>query len=106
MIIEYADKKVEKLCNDANYAKRHLPLKVCISLQNLMFRLASYEAFDPFYKFAVLKKYRAHELQGDKKGIISLSLDYFYRMELKIKVEKVGNQDVITILEVSKHYGD
>lgn len=106
MIIEFANKKVEKLCNDANYAKKQLPLKVCLSLQNLMVRLASYESFDPFYKLAVLKKYRAHELQGDKKGIISLSIDYSYRMELKIKVEKVGLQDIITILEVSNHYGD
>lgn len=106
MIIEFANKKVEKICNDANYAKRLLPLKVCVSLQNLMFRLAAYDRFDYFYTFAVLKKYRAHELQGDKKGIISLSIDYSYRMELKIKVEKVGNQDVITILEVSNHYGD
>ena len=106
MIIEFANKKVEKICNDTNYAKRLLPLKVCASLQNLMFRLASYDRFDYFYTFAVLKKYRAHELQGDKKGIISLSIDYSYRMELKIKVEKVGNQDVITILEVSNHYGD
>ena len=106
MIIEFANKKVEKICNDANYAKRLLPLKVCVSLQNLMFRLASYDRFDYFYTFAVLKKYRAHELQGDKKGIISLSIDYSYRMELKIKVEKVGSQDGITILEVSNHYGD
>lgn len=106
MIIEFANNKVERICNDANYAKKLLPPKVCNSLQILMIRLASYESFDCFYKFAVLKKYRAHELQGDKKGIISLSIDYSYRMELKIKVEKIGNQDVITILEVSNHYGD
>ena len=106
MIIEFANKKVERLCNDANYAKRFLPLKVCLSLQNLMIRLASYETFAPFYTFSVLKKYRAHELQGDKKGIISLSIDYSYRMELKIKIERIENQDVITILEVSNHYGD
>ncbi|MFQ7034531.1 MAG: hypothetical protein ACLRTQ_01960 [Candidatus Borkfalkia sp.] len=106
MIIEFANKKVEKICNDANYAKKQLPLKVCKSLQILMVRLFAYENFDCFYKFDVLKKYRAHELQGDKKGIISLSIDYSYRMEVKVKVEKIGNQDVITILEVSNHYGD
>ena len=106
MVIEYANKRVERVCNDANYARRHLPLNVCNSLQILMVRLASYETFDCFYKFAVLKKYRAHELKGEKNGIISLSLDYSYRMEVKIKVEKIGNQDMITILEVSNHYGD
>ena len=106
MIIEYANNKVEKICNDTNYAKKLLPLKVCISLQNLMVRLASYESFTPFYTLSVLKKYRAHELQGDKKGIISLSIDYSYRMELKLKIENIGNQDVITILEVSNHYGN
>lgn len=106
MVIEFANKRVEQICNDANYARQRLPLNVCNSLQILMVRLASYETFDCFYKFAVLKKYRAHELKGEKKGIISLSLDYSYRMEVKIKVEKIGNQDIITILEVSNHYGD
>lgn len=106
MIIEFANKRVEKICNDAEYARKILPPKACNALQILMIRLASYETFDCFYKFDVLKKYRAHELQGDKKGIISLSIDYSYRMELIIKVEKVGNQNIITILEVSNHYGD
>ena len=59
-----------------------------------------------FFRYAVLKKYRAHALQGDKLGIVSLSLDYAYRMEVQVKVEKVEGQDVITILEVSNHYGD
>lgn len=106
MIIEYANKKVEKICNDANYAKKLMPPTACNSLQILMVRLASYDKFDYFYKFDVLKKYRAHELQGNKKGITSLSIDYAYRMELTVKIEKIGNQDMVTILEVSKHYGD
>lgn len=106
MIVEFAIHKVEKLCCDANYAQRQLPPKICSALQVLMVRLLSYPSFDCFYRYAVLKKYRAHALQGDKQGIVSLSLDYAYRMEVQVKVEKVEGQDVITILEVSNHYGD
>nr|DAP53579.1 MAG TPA: Killer protein TOXINS, BIOFILMS, CELL METABOLISM.25A [Caudoviricetes sp.] len=47
------------------------------------------------------------KLKGDKAGITSLRVDYQYRMELKIEVTKSENgDDIITILEVSNHYGD
>lgn len=69
MIIEFANKKVEKICNDANYAKKQLPLKVCKSLQILMVRLFAYENFDCFYKFDVLKNTERMNYKAIKKEL-------------------------------------
>lgn len=106
MIIKYADKKTERVCNDEKYARKKFPPSTCKELQKLMVYLSTYDTLDYFRKLTILRKYRYHELQGKEKGIISLYIDYQYRMELKLKVEKIDGQDVILILEVSNHYGD
>ena len=53
------------------------------------------------------RRYRYHELTGDKRGIKSLSIDHGYRMTLTLEiVGTADNCDEILILEVSNHYGD
>lgn len=106
MIIDYANKDIENICNNQQYASRKYPKQICKKLHELMVKLDSYDSIHYFYTLKVLKNYRCHELKGNKKGIISLSLDEKYRMELKVKIEKIDGKDVIIILEVSNHYGD
>lgn len=106
MVINYANNKIERICHDSKYANKIFPQIVVEKLGKLMYYLSAYDSIDYFYKLNVLKKYKVHELQGDKKGILSLALDYSYRMELRVIVENKEGQDVIKILEVTNHYGD
>ena len=106
MDIGYKDKSTQKLCEDAEYASKKLPPKVVTNLQELMYKLSVTATFDKFQNNPANKKYRIHKLQGDKKELIALKLDYQYRMTIKILVTNINNRDEITIWEVSNHYGD
>lgn len=106
MIIKYANGRIEKICNNSRYALKYYPKKVVCNLEKLMYNLAAYDNLDQFRKLNVLKKYNIHELCGDKKGIISLRVDYSYRMGLKLLIKNINDQDVIEILEVTNHYED
>lgn len=107
MVIRYANDEVERICNSEQYAQRYYSPAVCGQLKNLMVRLASTNKFYVFYQSDMLrKKYKCHQLKGKKKGIVSLSIDRSIRMELIVEHEIVDGKDVITILEVSNHYGD
>ena len=104
MRIDYANNKIEKICNDENYARRYLPPKACGNLKTLLVRLAATAHFDAFWKKPWLDKYHTENLKGRKEGIISLRIDYTNRMELIVEIKK--DEDYIKILEVIGHYGD
>ena len=107
MVIRYANDEVERICNSEQYARQYYPPAVCGRLKNLMVRLAATDKFYVFYQSDMLrKKYKCHQLKGKKKGIVSLSIDRSIRMELIVEHEIVDGKEVITILEVSNHYGD
>ena len=78
--------------------------KIANNLEILMLNLRATKHIEDFYTKPIFKKYRAHELTGNKKGITSLSVDYSYRMTLTVVVQVV--EDEITILEVNKHYDE
>ena len=105
MIIKYANKKVEKICISHNEAVKELGNRnIAKALEMLMLDLRNVQKFQDFYTKPFLKPYRAHELVGDKKGITSLSINYAYRLTGIVTIQI--KEDEITILEVSKHYGD
>ena len=108
MVILYKNKKTEKLCSNFEEMKKFFSNTV--TAQKLSVLMTSLKHIDHINDFAVLpafKKYRYHELQGDKKGIHSLSIDYSYRMTLIIEVlGTIDGEDTIRILEVTNHYGD
>lgn len=107
MIIKFKDNYIRRLCNDSNYARTELPDKVVDSLQILLNRLRQYPTFSTMYGPMMQKKFRTHPLKGEKKGIISLSLDKKYRMTLTVSEEKdINGEDIIKLLEISNHYGD
>ena len=104
MIIKYANKKVEKICVSYGEAVKELGNKtVAKALAMLMLDLRNIQKFKDFYTKPILKHYRAHELTGDKKGITSLSINYSYRLTSLVEIQV--EEDEITILEVSNHYG-
>ncbi|MDR2201639.1 MAG: type II toxin-antitoxin system YoeB family toxin [Clostridiales bacterium] len=105
MIIDYARKEVEKICNDENYARRFFPRhKVVEDLKVLMTRLKNMEKFSVFFQEPLMSKYHTKELKGDKKGIYSLRVSHKDRMELIVKYAEP--EDEIKILEVRGHYGE
>lgn len=106
MIIRFANDHIKKICNDYRYALKSYPKVVCDKLCILMYQLASVEKINSFQTKQSLRKYRLHQLKGDKQGILSLSVDRKYRMELVLEIEKIDGEDIIKILEVSNHYGD
>lgn len=104
MLIEFRNKKVERICNDYKTACREFDKNTANSLAFLMKQLSIVKHIGIFYSNPLFKRYRVHELNGDKKGITSFSISYSYRMETII--ETLIEEDKIKILEVSNHYGD
>lgn len=107
MEIHYKDNHLKRVCEEPEYAMQFYQPKIVHSLQLLMSRLDSNKTFDVFYKAQAYRRYKAHPLKGDKKNIVSLRLDYSYRLELIVLAEKnERGEDILTILEVTNHYGD
>ena len=104
MIITYHDNETRRICEDENYARKYFPLNVVEQLKNLMYRFAAYPKFEAFQDERLKTKYRIHELKGKKKGLTSFSLDQKRRVTVKVLVQV--QEDEITIMEVSNHYGD
>lgn len=105
MIIGFANNKIERICNDIKTALKVFGNKKVVKhLAELMLDLQTTKHIEDFYTNPIFKKYRIHELVGDKKGITSLCVDYSYRMTVTIEV--LIGEDEITILEVNKHYDD
>lgn len=108
MEIHYKDKEIEKICNDEKYALKQFQPRIVQELKLLHSRLHMSQYFNVFYTCDPWRnKYQPEKLKGDKAGITSLRLNRKYRMELTIEVTKgLSGEDIITILEVSNHYGD
>ena len=106
--IEYKNNKVKQICEDFGYAKKQYGEKVAKATAMLMVELIINSHIKQFVTESRLQKYRIHDLTGDKKGIKSLRIDCAYRMEIIVELETVcdGEVDKITIMEISKHYGD
>ena len=108
MVVLYKNKKTEKLCSDFDEMKKFFSSAVTAQkLATLMTNLKNIDHINDFATLPVFKKYRYHELHGDKQGIRSLSIDYSYRMTLIIEIlGTIDGEDTIKILEVTNHYGD
>ena len=107
MIIKYNNKDVEKVCCDINESQRRFGKKISIELSKLMTILKNLDHLQSMRTNVVFKKFNIHNLIGDKKGLISIRIDYSYRMTLILEKESVGNElDEIKIMEVKNHYGD
>lgn len=105
MIIKFKNHKIERLCHCYEDALKYFGnKKIAKSLMMLMMDLRNLNKFNYFYTSPALKHYRAHELKGDKKKIISLSLDYSFRVTCNVKL--LLDEDEITILEVTNHYDE
>lgn len=107
MKIQYINNRVERYCNNEKAMFNHLKdANVVKKLQLLMTDLEVFPHIVDFARVPKLLKYRLHDLTNDKKGIKSMSIDYTYRMELTVEfyAETVDDEDIITIVEVSKHY--
>ena len=114
MKIVYKDKKIERLCNDEEYANKYIGKDVTIKLMKVIYLLRSVSSLSDIY---VYKSLNLHKLKGDLKDLYSIYLgkNTGYRLiikpmndELEIIVikdtkefKKVKN---IEIVEVSKHY--
>ena len=114
MKIVYKDKKIERLCNDEEYANKYIGKDVTIKLMKVIYLLRNVSSLSDIY---VYKSLNLHKLKGDLKDLYSIYLgkNTGYRLiikpmndELEIIVIKDTKEfkDVknIEIVEVSKHY--
>lgn len=104
--IEYHNKDVQRYCEDIHFAEKNMGRLPAIKLIRLMDVLRKAHHILDFTKEPKLKPYQLHDLYGDMKGMKALKIDYAYRMELIVLVyAQDGEDDIIKIMEVSKHYG-
>ena len=114
MKIVYKDKKIERLCNDEEYANKYIGKDVTIKLMKVIYLLRSVSSLSDIY---VYKSLNLHKLKGDLKDLyyIYLGKNTGYRLlikpmndELEIIVIKDTKEfkevKNIEIVEVSKHY--
>lgn len=112
MEIGYSDSKTQKLCEDKKIAYK----KLGMPLANRLFqRLEWLKAADTLATFN--QKYNSlkiHLLRGDYEGCYALNLDGMNRLIFYpcndegefVEEAEFENITVITVEEVSKHYGD
>lgn len=114
MKIVYKDKKIERLCNDEEYANKYIGKDVTIKLMKVIYLLRSVSSLSDIY---VYKSLNLHKLKGDLKDLYSIYLgkNTGYRLiikpmndELEIIVIKDTKEfkevKNIEIVEVTKHY--
>lgn len=110
MIIGYANTHIENLCIDPEKfgRKEKLPKKIIEVLKNVLTFMNGMDSCQDFF-LSVYKKYRFEKFKNEK-GLMSIRLDYKYRMtfyDINYDKNKEYNQIVgIEIQEVSNHYGD
>lgn len=102
MDIGYKNGETRRVCTDEAFAKQQYSPKVVSNIKKLIIQFMAIDTFDRFRNNPMNKKYNIHNLKGENKFLISLRLDYSYRMTVKLEVEN----NKIIIWEISKHYGD
>lgn len=71
MIIKYANKKIEKVCLDLDYAKRKYPEKIAKELHKAKNFIISSETLLDVMNY---KPYNFHDLKGDRKGQYAIDI--------------------------------
>ncbi len=112
MLIGYKDTKIQKLCIDAKKSKKEFGDKVAIKIFQRLSWLSAADNLNIFN--CKYKTLRLHKLKGDYKNFYSIDITERYRLifyPCNDDGELVENEDfekitLITIEEVSNHYGD
>lgn len=108
MKINYKNNRVKSYCENHKDSEREFKNKDVVDrLAMLMHDLKAFPHIVDFARVPILMtKYRIHDLQNDKKGEKSLRITYSHRMEIEVVfyAENENDEDIITILEVTKHY--
>lgn len=100
--IEYKNKKVEKICTDANHAVKQLGDKVT---KKLFQRIRELKAFECLGDIPSNLPYRREKLKGEE-NLWSIRIDIAYRLiinpiDFNDDIRKIK---IIRIEEVSNHY--
>ena len=109
MLIDFANTKIKNICTDPDkYAVRELPPKVIKKLKEAMVTMKYMDSCQDFFKPA--NKTYCFEKLTNKKGLMSIRLDYkyrltFYEINHEEKLEFIEIKG-IEIEKVSNHYGD
>lgn len=100
MIVEFRSNKLRKcfeIHKEAQKAWGNAIARRYLERINVLMAVKEIEDLKKFPQF------RFHALTGDRKGQYALNLDGFYRLIFTLSDETV---QIITIEEVSKHYGN
>ncbi len=77
MIIYFRTKKLQKICNNTNEAVKKLGSKMARKLQQRLMELKAASCMDDISK---VPPARCHQLLGNRKGQLSVDLEYPYRL--------------------------
>lgn len=95
--VEFRTKKLEGWYKESAKAQRDLGAKIArkyIGRVNIIKKAKSVD------ELSGLPGLRFHKLTGDRAGQYAINLDGFYRLHVTV------GDEMVTIEEVSKHYGD
>lgn len=107
MKINYKNNRVKSYCENHDDSMREFKdRKVVLNLAMLIQDLKAFPHIVDFARVPKLLKYKLHDLHNDKDGEKSLRITYSHRMEIEVVfyAENENDEDIITILEVTKHY--
>lgn len=97
MHVEFRTKKLQECFEESRKAQRAWGAVVATKYIQRVTIIRSAKAFDELTFISVL---RCHPLTGNLAGFHSINLTGFYRLIVSV------DEGVVTIEEVSKHYGD
>lgn len=77
MVIYFKTKKIQKLCSSSEEAHKKLGAKMA---KKLLQRMMELNAAGTLQAISYLPPPRCHELSGDRRGLLSVDLEYPYRL--------------------------
>lgn len=99
MEIIYKNKKLEKICKDASFAKRVYGEKMAQKIQFRIDEIIAADCLDILVKFKIG---RCHMLSGKLKGLYSIDLIQPWR--LLFSIEKILDKEIVMVKEILDYH--
>jgi|SRR5581483_40619 len=99
MLVEFRTRKLERAFTESNQAVRLWGVPVA---RKYIQRVQAITAAQNFEDIRALRSFRAHQLEGQRSGQWAIDLTEQWRLIVALSED----QQVVTVEEVTNHYGD
>ncbi|MDR1138628.1 MAG: hypothetical protein LBK70_02000 [Clostridiales bacterium] len=95
MIITYANKKIEKLCNSGDLQRVIGDANSNSKFAQLLFELDSFDTLKEFFANPLLQqRYKAHQLHSNRKGQYAFKINYKWRLVIVVDGDHLSATEI------------